>query len=255
MTDWQPSHALQFLAELLGGQIGLVTPLVFAVCAAGIVAAARHTWRTRDPGWTLLAAMTLPSLALFTQHALGDRVQGNWPAIIWPAAAIAAGGLHSPVWRRLSPPAVALGLAITLLVYLEAIWAVLPLPVRDDPIARQIAGWDTLSAEIDAVLRQMGARFIAADQYGTAAQLARALPPDITMVGVEPRWALTDLPPARVTGQTGLLVQKPDCSQPSATQIATVTRRKGQDAIETYRLCQVVLKSGTHDAVILPRPQ
>ena len=45
--DWVPSRALAFEAELLGGQIGLATPLVFALCVAGSIAAAR---RLRDPG-------------------------------------------------------------------------------------------------------------------------------------------------------------------------------------------------------------
>ena len=41
--DWQPERAPQFLAELLGGQIGLATPLVFLLCAGGVAwAAGRH---------------------------------------------------------------------------------------------------------------------------------------------------------------------------------------------------------------------
>ena len=85
-----PADALGFLGELIGGQIGLVTPLVFVFCVPASSTAARQAWRTRDPAWTLLAALTLPGGAGVRQHALGDRVQGNWPAVIYPAAAIAA---------------------------------------------------------------------------------------------------------------------------------------------------------------------
>ena len=53
---------------------------------------------------TLLAALTLPGAAVFVQHALGDRVQGNWPAILYPAAAVAAAGLGGPA---LAAPALA----------------------------------------------------------------------------------------------------------------------------------------------------
>ena len=123
-----------------------------------------------------MAALTLPAVMLFTQHALGDRVQGNWPAVIYPAAAIAAGGLSAPIWRRMLPPSIALGLGITLLVYLQAGTALLPVPAGVDPIARQLAGWDTLAVQVDAVRRQAGADFVAADQYGVAAELARTLP-------------------------------------------------------------------------------
>ena len=103
---WHPANAVRFLGELIAGQFGLATPLVFVLCVAGVVVAARRAWQTRDAAWSLLTALTLPAVLLFVQHALGDRVQGNWPAIIYPAAAIAAAGLQAPAWRRLHVPAV-----------------------------------------------------------------------------------------------------------------------------------------------------
>ena len=155
IAAWHPSDAARFLAELAGGQAGLVTPLIFAFCVGGVVKAARQAWRTRDPAWTLLAMLTLPAVVLFIQHALGDRVQGNWPAVIYPAASIAAAGLSAPIWERLFRPAIALGLVVTLLVYLQAGVALLPLPAGIDPIARQLAGWDSLADQVDAVARRL----------------------------------------------------------------------------------------------------
>ena len=92
VEDWRPARAAGFLAELVGGQIGLATPLVWALCMAGLAVAVRRAWRSRDPAWSLLAALSLPPVLVFLQHAFGDRVQGNWPAIIYPALAVAAGG-------------------------------------------------------------------------------------------------------------------------------------------------------------------
>jgi hypothetical protein len=66
---------------------------VWVLCMWGLVVAVRHAWRSRDPRWSLLAALSLPPVLIFVQHASGDRVQGNWPAIIYPALAIAAGRL------------------------------------------------------------------------------------------------------------------------------------------------------------------
>ena len=63
----------------------------------------------------------LPALIL-VQHALGDRVQANWPAILYPAAAIAATGLGRR-WQRLFAPAAILGLALTAVVWIQAIAA------------------------------------------------------------------------------------------------------------------------------------
>ncbi|HEX4172901.1 MAG TPA: glycosyltransferase family 39 protein, partial [Acetobacteraceae bacterium] len=94
MGIWHPSRAIGYLAELILGQVGLITPVVFVFCVAGVVQATRQAWHRRDPVSTLVVALTLPSVALFTQHAFGDRVQGNWPAIIYPAAVIGAAALR-----------------------------------------------------------------------------------------------------------------------------------------------------------------
>ena len=261
ITAWHPGESIRFLGELFAGQIGLATPLVFAFCAAGIWMTACQTRRTLDPVWTLLASLTVPATALFMEHAMGDRVQGNWPDIIYPAAAIAAGGLIRPVWHKLLWPAVGLGLGITFLVYLQATLAPLPLPVRFDPIARQLAGWQELAAQVEAVRRQTGAAYIVADQYGVASQLARNLPAEVTLVGDESRWALMRLPPARIVGQVGLLVQSAAWRElNSATwqmsgPIATAERRRGAETIESFPLYKVVLTQDSADAVLLPRPR
>jgi hypothetical protein len=203
---WHPSRAVDFLMELIGGQVGLLTPIVFLFCAAGIVQITRRAWCDRDPPSTLLTALTLPSVALFAQHALGDRVQGNWPAIIYPAAVIAASTLQGQWWQRLFSPGIALGFLITFLVYLQAGLSLLPLPPGFDPIARQLAGWDELAAEVEAVRQKEGAAYIAADQYGTVSELTLALPNDVAVVGVGPRWSLFDLPRPDFAAETGILL-------------------------------------------------
>jgi 4-amino-4-deoxy-L-arabinose transferase-like glycosyltransferase len=255
---WHPSLALRFLGELFGGQIGLVTPLIFVWFAAGIIEATRQAWRTRDSAWTLLAAMTLPAVALFVEHALGDRVQGNWPAVVYPAAAIAAGGLRAPIWRRLMPAAIALGLGITLLVYLQA--SVPLLPANMDPIARQLAGWDALAVQVEAVRQQTGAGFVAADQYGVASVLTRTMPRGVSVIGVQSRWAQTGMPRADLAGESGILVSsarrdsEPDPTPwSSLTEIGQVERRRGADAVELFRLYRVSAAENA-DLVTLPRP-
>jgi 4-amino-4-deoxy-L-arabinose transferase-like glycosyltransferase len=257
---WHPANAVRFLAELIAGQFGLVTPLVFVLCVAGVVMAMRQTWQTRDAAWSLLTALTLPAVVLFVQHTLGDRVQGNWPAVIYPAAAIAAAGLRAPVWQRLHGPAVATGLAITLLVYVLAEFG-LPVPVGIDPIALRLAGWDSLAAQVDAVRQQGGASFVAADQYATAADLARELPAGVPMVGVQPRWRLFDLPPAPVAGQPGILVHSTrrgsDIDRTpwsSLTEIGHADRKQGTVVVESFQLYRVIGSAGATDVVLLPSP-
>jgi 4-amino-4-deoxy-L-arabinose transferase-like glycosyltransferase len=253
--------AARFLLELLGGQLGLATPLVLALCVAGVALATQRAWRSNDPAWTLLATLSLPPVLVFIEHALGDRVQGNWPAIVYPAAVIAAAGLEARCWHRLYRPAVLLGFAITLLVYLQAVLALLPLPIRYDPTALQLAGWPGLAARIEAVRREQGASFVAADQYGVASELAYRLQADVTAVAIDPRWRLFDLPQAELTGRTGILVRSTRRGEMNGTgewtklePIGTAARERDGAAIETYRLYRVTGGNETTDAAILPRP-
>lgn len=255
LGDWQPANALRFLAELIAGQFGLLTPLIFFFCAGGIVLAAWRAWTTRDAAWTLLMALTLPGIVLFTQHALGDRVQGGWPAIIYPAAGIAAAELRAPRWQRLFVPAVALGFAITSLVYLQATFAPLPLPTRLDPIALRLAGWNALAADVEAVRLHENASFIAADDYGVAAELARALPPDVATIGAEPRWRQFALPRAPISGQTGILVRsarRGGTPDPADWPHAELLGEVGRGSAEKYRLYGVTAAADVSDAVLLP---
>ena len=117
VSDWRPERAIGFLAELAGGQIGLATPGIFVLFAAGLAIAMGMTARARDPAWSLLTMLTVPPGLVFLQHALGDRVQGNWPVILYPAAAVAASGLTARFWHRLVWPSAGLGLALTILLY------------------------------------------------------------------------------------------------------------------------------------------
>jgi 4-amino-4-deoxy-L-arabinose transferase-like glycosyltransferase len=262
VAEWHPASAVRFVGELIGGQIGLVTPLVFVLFAAGVVFAVRRAWRTGDPVWTLLTALTVPPSLVFIQHAFGDRVQGNWPAIIYPSAAIAAAGLMEPAWRRLHAPALALGLAITLIVYLQAIVAPLQLPIRFDLITLRLSGWHAFAAGIAAVRRQQGADFVVADQYGVAAELAFDLPADVPLVGIEPRWSRFDLPRPTLAGRTGILVRSArragDIDRDRWSEIAdlgTVERSREGSTIETFHLFRVTGQPGPEPAALLPRPR
>ncbi len=260
IDEWQPARAAQFLGELVGGQLGLATPLVFALCVAGVWLACRRAWVVRDPRWTLLAALSLPAVAVFVEHTLADRVQGNWPAIVYPAAVIAAAGLQAPAWRRLHVPAMLLGFAITLLVYLQATLTLLPVPIRFDPLALQLAGWPGLAARIDDTARQVGADFVASDQYSVASELAYRLPDKLAVVGVEPRWRMFDLPAATLQGRVGVLVRSArrgligDAGPFAARELLGVAaRERNGQKVETYLLYRVTGDQTSPDARLLPR--
>jgi hypothetical protein len=221
--DWRPVRAVGFLAELLGGQIGLATPLVWGLCTIGLVVAVRRAWRDRDPVWSLLAALSFPPVLVFAQHAIGDRVQGNWPAIIYPALAVAAGGLAVP--RRWWVGASVLGFAITGLAYGQAVSGFLPLPGRLDPIAIRLAGWDGLARSVAADAG--GAVFVAGNGYTLTSELAWWLPRGLQVVGTDARWGLTTLPVAPITGKPGLLVRDARGMEPPDPALWMDARRIG----------------------------
>ena len=237
------NFTLRYLGELALSQLALATPLVAAVFIWGTWRAARR-W-SESEGWPLLALLTLLPVAVFVQHALGDRVQGNWPAIVYPSAAIAAAGLGR--WWR---PATLLGFVIAAPVYVQS---ALPfaLPRRLDPTLARLGGWAQMAREAEAG----GGSFIVAEPYGVAAELAWNASPTTTVLAAEPRWRGFDFSPAPVTG-TGLLIQTerratPPDPAPWASveyQGRLIRGRAGVEA-EAFRLYRVLPRPG----LVLPR--
>ncbi len=264
--DWDMSRALQFIGELFGAQLLLATPLLAVLFGGGIALAAQRGWR-RDPVWVLLAGLTALPALVFLQHALGDRVQANWPAVIYPGAAIAAAGL-APRWSRLHRPAAALGLVLTGLVYAQSIWFLLPLPAGLDPAQARLAGWETFAAATATAARGVQADYVVAENYGDAAELALLLPPGLRALGHDTRWRffrLRNASPATggpATGsQIGLLVQPARYGSPlehgrwaSAVKLADLSRLAGGVAVAQYGLYRVSGPAGQIPLTELPRP-
>ena len=221
--DWQPLRAVGFLSELIAGQIGLATPMIWLLCMVGLAAAVKRALRQRDPSWSLLAALSVPPSLVFLQHALGDRVQGNWPAILYVALAVAAAAAVPS--RRWIGAASALGFALTLLVYGQATLGLVPVPPRLDPLALRLNGWDGLAQTIQAAATANAAAFVAAEGYALASELAWSMPGPLVIVGIDDRWRLTTLPAADIAGKPGLLVRDARRQDPPDPAAWTVLRR------------------------------
>jgi 4-amino-4-deoxy-L-arabinose transferase-like glycosyltransferase len=257
VADWRPERALQYLAELVGGQLGLATPGVAVLFVAGLLIAIRMSARSRDPAWSLLAALSVPPGLVFLQHALGDRVQGNWPAILYPAAAVAASGLTDLVWRRLIWPSCGLGIAIAAVVYAHVVSGWPALGARD-PVARQLFGWEDLARQAEAARQAAGADFIAAEPYGLAAELAWTLPPDIEIVGAGKHWVPFALPRVETSQMQGILIRPErygDAPDPrdwhDATRFSEFTRSSSGGELERYAVFRVRI-DGPFSGAVLP---
>jgi len=184
--DWHSGRALQFMGELLSGQIALATPLIFALFVLSLAVLGRQT--RRDSAARLIVLASGVPILVFTQHALGDRVQANWPAVFYPTMALAIGRAMSRA--RLVRPALFVGYGMTMLLYVQALFHPLPLSSHLDVIARETSGWPQYASSVEAALRPD--EFVATDDYAVAAELAFA-GDNLTVAGIGPRWNLLSL--------------------------------------------------------------
>ena len=255
--DWRPERALGFLAEFVGGQIGLVTPGVWILYMAGLVATLRGLGAGYDrAGRVLLLAVSLPPGLVFLQHAFGDRVQGNWPAIIYPAAAIAAAGLTAPRWRRWVAPSAGLGFGLTAVVLLHAATGFVPLPAGSDPAARQLAGWAELASSAESIRQHENGSYLVAEEYALIAELAWHAPASMAVVGIDARLRPMSLPRTDMTGHSGILLRAEHRGEDidpetwsSAVPLGFIDRPSARGTVERYRVWRV---TGRASGVVVP---
>ena len=246
----------RYLGELIGGQAGLATPLIFLLCVAGTAMVAGAWVRRRDSGAGLLVALSVPAALVFLWQATGSRVQGNWPAILYPSACLAAACLAG-FWQRLVRPALAIGVLLSGLVLLQAAYAPFHLPRRTDPTLARLGGWDRFAAAVEQARVAEGADFVASEEYGLASQLALRLPPGVPVVAIGDRWDLFSLPGGPATGK-GLLIRSTRRGDgpplwPGARELpGLIARARSGVEAELYRL-YAVTPAPEASTALLPR--
>ncbi|WEK51215.1 MAG: glycosyltransferase family 39 protein [Candidatus Kaistia colombiensis] len=179
-SNW--SFAPHYLMELVAAQFGLATPLIFGFGIWGLTTPARSVYRP-GPARAVLLWMLLVPCAYFTFHALRGRVEGNWPAFLFPSFSIAAAaGMLCAMAsskagiRRLPGLAVPVALVFILLAGIQSALAPIRILGPRDPIIRMTRGWQGFARDADALRRSIGAGYILTDDYQLNAKLIRALP-------------------------------------------------------------------------------
>jgi 4-amino-4-deoxy-L-arabinose transferase-like glycosyltransferase len=163
--------------EMIGGQAGLVSPILFVLLAVAV-------WRALRGAGTgerfVLAVVATVCFGVFMLSALRKPVEANWPALAYVAAIpLLASATFSHVGWRWFRAGWILAAALTLTIYVHAVVSILPIPAPKDPVARS-AGWDSLArateAARDSLLSEPDRRrhpvHVAGNRYQDASELA-----------------------------------------------------------------------------------
>ena len=249
-----PANAFLSVAEFFGGQAGLATPLIFLFCLFGSGYALVRGFKRGEARWLLLGAMSAPILAFFFVHAASQKIQPNWPGLVYPAAILAA--VHA--FRALSAEKGAarwlstafrfapwIGIAFTVAAFFQLGFGLFPIDAKKDPTSR-LKGWSQLGGDVERLRRDHGAGMILTDRYAVTGELAFYGAGSGGVVQINERIRYVSLPPpdeAKLKGAPALLVLRKDSTAtPAASffgdshKIATLTREAGFHPHDSYDL-------------------
>jgi hypothetical protein len=193
---------LAYLGELIGGSLGLMSPLIAVLGALGLARLVRPAIKMKDAPSALVVCGMLPFLAYLLVHALHSRVQLNWAAPLYPSfalcAAVALGTAETPkpghVFGKLGRWAVGIGFVISAALYWHTVRPFVVLSGQRDPTS-QTRGWRELGAEVERMRAATGACWIATSSYATTAQLAYQLRDKAPVLQITERIRYLHLPP------------------------------------------------------------
>jgi 4-amino-4-deoxy-L-arabinose transferase-like glycosyltransferase len=197
--------------DLLGGQLGLISPVLALLLVQELYRAYRPTV---DPRRFLLAQVALFSLGFFVYSATRKSVEANWPAIGWVPALVLLAAARPALRTRWDRRAIWVAGVLTIVALSQVLVPWWPLPARRDPVAKA-HGWESVAASIDSLAAAEGATpasvHVAANRYQDAALLTWYLPdhPAIPSLNLGARRNQYDLWPrvaAQVTEGATLLV-------------------------------------------------
>ena len=207
-----------YLAEFFVAQIGLMNPLVFAALVPAVAAIpwrASVSPRSPDEARRILACTIAPAAVYFLLHSLHDRVQGNWLAPLYPAAAILAAdwiaearraavpGLPAAI-AKAAPWAAPIGIVFAALTFAEALTGAVPLGPAN-PLAR-LEGYRGLARDLDLKAHAENASYVLTQGYALTSLMTTYGDPTIAVVQPEQRirWIFEPAPPESLFAAPGL---------------------------------------------------
>lgn len=252
------SHGLdpRFLAnleELVAGQMLFAGPVVVVLTGLGIARFLRWPGDPEKAGLAPLIWTSLPLLAYFVYHTLHARVDANWLSPVWPGLTLVAAWVGLNIrsrWLRAGVLGLQIALGVGLIGVVNA--QVLFQPFDNPRIdrTREMRGWTQLRAEIAAVAKANGARWIATTgSYEVTGELATygLFAGDALVVRqIDAPWRYTYLTPIRpgtmawpallVRRAAGGKIGKDGRLFGSVTPLGEVRRHHGKEEMEAYSL-------------------
>lgn len=162
--------------SLIGGQLGLISPII-AIMAA--IAVARALRASTDARRFMLAVVATTVAAFFIASAVRRPVEPNWPipALVAALPLLATMRLGGRARGWLAGGAV-LGAVCVFIVAMQSVTGVFRVSPRRDPVSKAY-GWNDLAGAVEraqSAAHQCSATWIAADRYQDASELAFNLP-------------------------------------------------------------------------------
>lgn len=194
--------AITYMAELAGGLVGLMSPVIAVLAGLGLWRLVRAAVSEKDQASALVASGMVPLLGYFVLHALHDRVQPNWLAPVYGSFGVCAAfaladvdrrSAHQHLFGTIGKWALAIGFLASGALYLHAIQP-LPLTARLKDPTSQMRGWREFAAEVDRLRSANGACWIATSSYATTGQLVYQLKDKAPVVQLTERLRYAHLP-------------------------------------------------------------
>ena len=177
---------LEHLAEFLGSQILLLTPVVAGLLGWGLWVGMREGFVRRREPYRFLLAFAAPVLGTYLAVGLQGKVQANWAAAAYPPLALAAAGLllerraglAAAPRRAQTRLLIAAGAVALTFCAIGHVIGRLDLPRRLDPTAR-LRGWAELGRAVGITVERMPdprRTFLVSSRYQVTSELAFYVP-------------------------------------------------------------------------------
>jgi undecaprenyl-diphosphatase len=191
-----------YLADFLGSQAALLSPLVFILTLLAWIHIIRKK-RNSQEDWIyrFVFFTSFPVIAGFAALSLHSRVYGNWPcagyvttpvliAALWGRPSVAAAVKVGQSGKRLWRWTIGTSFGLTALLLIHVTLPVLPIPSNLDRTVEETVGWDLLGNRVNEIYGEMaknGPVFIFGLKYQMASELAFYTPGQPRTVAIN-RW-------------------------------------------------------------------